>query len=290
MTRLFLFLCACSFSLSLSAQENYLYQWSVKDTVAVFGDKINVRSGPATDASVVTQLTAGEEVIVTEVTEQATTLNGVKLPWYKVQWNNGKSSGFIWGGLLSIMKPASTGDVHFVAGVLKSVRGKEQEDQPTYSFEIRAVRNGGVLSRVATSIKSEGSVHLLPAEQGARGLQGYATLMTLSIGYEACGYPWQEWYVLWNGSQLSALPLCESIAEGGIFSHTEKYVFPQGPDEFTPGHYGDANLLYFSIAHTERDERQDGSGWDENSWERARLMRWDGKQWIRPKNMGVPKQ
>jgi len=267
----------------LSAQQNYLFRWAPNDTVAVFGDKINVRSQAATDAAVVSQLMAGDEVIIAEVSTQTSTLNGVTLPWYKVQWNNKKSSGFVWGGLLSIMSPAVTGDTRFVAGVLKSVK-KTADDIPEYSFEIRAVRKGVVSSKVSTTISSEGSVYLRPIEQGARGLKGYTSLMILSIGYEACGYPWHEWYVLWNGSQLSALPVCQSVADGGVFSHTEYYVFQQGgPDESKPGHYGDENQVFFSIEHHEREDREDNSGWDENGWVRARLMRWDGKQWIRPK-------
>lgn len=287
-TRHILLLCAFFCLSALSAQQTYLFQWAPNDTVAIFGDKINVRSQPSTDAATVTQLMAGDEVQIMEVNEQTSTLNGLTLPWYKVQWNRGKSNGFIWGGLLSIMPPAATGDTRFVAGVLKAVK-KTPDDLPEYSFEIRAVRNGAVSGKVSTTVRSEGSVYLRPIEQGARGLKGYTSLMILSIGFEACGYPWHEWYVLWNGSQLSALPICQSVADGGVFSHTEKYVFPQGLDEYTPGHFGDETQVYFSIQHQEMEEREDGTGWDENGWTRARLMRWDGKQWIRPKNMGEPK-
>jgi len=265
----------------LSAQQPYLFQWNPNDTVAVFGDKINVRSQPSTAAAAVTQLVAGDKVIIEEVSAQSSTLNGVTLPWYKVHWNNKKSSGFVWGGLLSIMPAAVTGNTRFVAGVLKATR-QTPDDIPEYSFEIRAIRNGAVSDRVNTSIKSEGSVYLRPIEQGARGLKGYSTLMILSIGYEACGYPWHEWYVLWNDTKLSALPVCQSVSDGGVFSHTEQYVFPQGgPDESKPGHFGDESQVFFSVEHHEREDREDNSGWDENSWVRARLMRWDGKQWIK---------
>ena len=284
----FLF-CLCLAFSAATAQQNFLYQCTPGDTVSIFGDKINVRAQPSTESGTVTQLLAGDLVKILEVSDQTSTLNGVTLPWYKVQSLNTRSTGYVWGGLLSILPPAATGDVRFVAGVLKAVK-KTPEDFPLYSFEIRAIRNNAIASRVATSIQSEGSVYLHPVEQGARGLKGYSTLLILSIGYEACGYPWHEWYVLWNGSQLSAMPVCESIADGGVFSHTERYLFPQGPDEFTPGHYGAEDQVYFSIEHTEMEELENGSGWDENGWKRTRLMRWDGKQWIRPKNMNEPKE
>lgn len=268
---------------ALSAQQNFLFQWSPNDTAAIFGDKINVRSRPSTDAETVAQLTAGQEVVISEVSTETATLNGLTLPWYKIQWNNGKSNGFVWGGLLSIMPPAATGDTRFVAGVLKSVR-KTPDDLPEYSFEIRAVRKGEVSGKVTTTIQTEGSVYLRQIEHGARDLKGYSTLMILAIGYETCGNPLHEWYVLWNGSQLSALPVCKTESDGGDFYHAEYYVFPQeGPDESRPGHYGDESQVFFSVEQHEREDREDNTGWDENRSVRARLMRWDGKQWIKPK-------
>ncbi|MBK8427303.1 MAG: SH3 domain-containing protein [Lewinellaceae bacterium] len=267
----------------LSAQQTYLFQWNPNDTVAVFGDKINVRSQPSTDATAVTQLVAGDEVIIEEVSTQSSTLNGVTLPWYKVHWNNKKSSGFVWGGLLSIMSRAVSSDTRFVAGVLKSVK-KSANDIREYSFEIRAVRKGEVSGKVTTTIQTEGSVYLRQIEHGARDLKGYSTLMILAIGYETCGNPLHEWYVLWNGSQLSALPVCKTESDGGDFYHAEYYVFPQeGPDESRPGHYGDESQVFFSVEQHEREDREDNTGWDENRSVRARLMRWDGKQWIKPK-------
>ena len=286
MTHLFrhiLFLCFFFCLSALSAQQTYLFQWNPNDTVAVFGDKINVRSQPSTDATAVTQLVAGDEVIIEEVSTQSSTLNGVTLPWYKVHWNNKKSSGFVWGGLLSIMSRAVSSDTRFVAGVLKSVK-KSANDIREYSFEIRAVRKGVVSGKVTTTIQTEGSVYLRQIEHGARDLKGYSTLMILAIGYETCGNPLHEWYVLWNGSQLSALPVCKTESDGGDFYHAEYYVFPQeGPDESRPGHYGDESQVFFSVEQHEREDREDNTGWDENRSVRARLMRWDGKQWIKPK-------
>ena len=286
MTHLFrhiLFLCFFFCLSVLSAQQTYLFQWNPNDTVAVFGDKINVRSQPSTDATTVTQLVAGDEVIIEEVSTQSSTLNGVTLPWYKVHWNNKKSSGFVWGGLLSIMSRAVSSDTRFVAGVLKSVK-KSANDIREYSFEIRAVRKGVVSGKVTTTIQTEGSVYLRQIEHGARDLKGYSTLMILAIGYETCGNPLHEWYVLWNGSQLSALPVCKTESDGGDFYHAEYYVFPQeGPDESRPGHYGDESQVFFSVEQHEREDREDNTGWDENRSVRARLMRWDGKQWIKPK-------
>ena len=273
----------------LNAQASFNMDRPAGDTVSVFGDKINVRSQPSTDAAGVAQMAAGDLLKIVETSTQTTTMNGFTAPWYKVQSLNGKTTGFVWGGLVSIMPPTVIGDTRFVSGVTKLVSVPNADKLPVYTFEMRAIRNGAITSRTSTTIEGQGMAYFQPLELGARGLKGYSALMQLTLSGEACGIPWYDWYVLWNGNQLSSLPVCESIADADVFSHIESYVFPQGGDEFTPGHFGGEDQVYFSIAHQEKAEREDGSGWDENGWTRVRLMRWDGKQWIRPKNMGVPK-
>ncbi len=275
--------CTCP----VMAQDFSYHQWNPGDTAAIFGDKINMRAQPSTDAGTVTQLAAADQVSILEVSDKTATLNGLTLPWYKVQALGTRSTGYVWGGLLSIMPPTLSNGVQLVAGAVKSVPGTG--DNPAeYQFELRAVRNGAVVNKISTSIKSGGHAYFSSVEQGARGLKGYSLLLIMNMGYEACGYPWYEWYVLWDGSQLLALPVCESIADAGVFSHTESYMFPQGPDEYSPGHYGPEDQVYFAIEHHEMEELDTG-GWNENSWKRVRPMTRSGKQWIRPKKMDEPK-
>lgn len=263
--------------------------FEVNDTTYVFGDKINVRSKPALDATTLTQLVAGDEVIILEVLkEKNTTLNGLDLPWCKVRFQNNQT-GFVWAGLLSAMKKQALGEVRFVAGVVKATR-ENPDDIPDYALEIRAVKKGVILDKKAVNIRNEGSIHPRNLEPGARGLKGYRALLILSMGYEACGYPWNDWYVLWDGSKLQPLPVCSSVADAGAFSHVEEYLFPQGEHEDSPRHYFGEDKVYFSISHYEEEALEtDDGGWNENSWRRVRPMRWDGKNWIRPKEMGVPK-
>lgn len=285
----FAFFCTLFCLNHLVAQQNFQVPWTASDTVSVFGDKINVRSQPSTDGATVTQLVAGDLLRIVETATQTTSMNGLTLPWYKVQSLDRKINGFVWGGLLSLMPPTTIGDTRFVGGVTRMVAGTSSENLPGYTFEIRAIRAGAITAKAGTQIQGDGFVYFQPVEKGARGLKGYSALLQLTLSGEACGIPWYDWYVLWNGSQLSSLPVCQSISDADVFSHVETYLFPQGRDEYTPGHFGGDDQVYFSISHEEKEEREDGTGWDENGWTRARLMRWDGKQWIRPKNMGEPR-
>lgn len=283
--------CRLLFLILFSVTVHYLnaqvVRFSENDTTYIFGDKVNVRSESSTTAATVAQLVAGDEVIIMGETETKTTLNGVELPWYQIRFQNNQK-GYVWGGLLSVLRKSSLKDVRFVAGVTKAVKPKADE-AAQYSIEVRAIRNGTVLQKVTNTIKNEGSMYYRPLEVGARGLKGYKALLIVEMGYEACGYPWNEWYILWNGSQLHSLPLCESVADGGVFAHVERYEFPQGPDENTPGHIGKEDEIFFTIEFSATEELEDASGYNENSWKRSRKLRWDGKQWLKPVNMGIPK-
>lgn len=272
-----------------TAQTAQLSYVNLNDTVFVFGDKINIREKPASDAKAVTQLNIGEMLIVTEITETKTTLNNLEMPWYKVRFK-GQQTGYVWGGLISVTGLQKVGDVQFVAGIVKQTKAvKSEEDLPEYQIEMRAIKAGAVVHKVSMNIGGYGYFHAMETEIGARGLKGYNAILGVTLSYDACGYPWNDWYVLWDGKQLSSLPVCVSVSDAGVFSHRERYVFPQPLNEYETGHYGDESQLFFAIEHTEREEQEDGS-WDENAWERARLMKKVGDNWVKPKNMNEPKQ
>jgi hypothetical protein len=272
-----------------TAQTVQLFYVNPNDTVFVFGDKINIREKPASDAKSVTQLNIGEMLIVTEITETQTTLNNLKMPWYKVRFK-GQQTGYVWGGLISVTGLQKVGDVQFVTGIVKQNTVTQTDESLTdYQVEMRAIKGGAIVHKVNTKITGSGYFHPMETEIGARGLKGYKAILGVTLSFDACGYPWNDWQVLWDGKQLSSLPVCVSVADGGVFSHTERYVFPQPLNDYETGHFGDESLLFFAIEHNEREEQEDGS-WDENSWVRARLMKKVGDNWVKPKNMNEPKQ
>ncbi|HNE28228.1 MAG TPA: SH3 domain-containing protein, partial [Saprospiraceae bacterium] len=240
---------------TLSGQS--LFYFNAGDTTFVFGDKINVRNQPGTDAPVAFQLAAGDMVILLEEREERSTLNKLDQPWYKIKTPSGQT-GFIWGGLLSLWGAQQDGEVKFVAGVVQSDGAQpEQDGVPTLSVEVRAVRNGAVISKVSTKIQNQGTVRNRSIEFGARGLKGFRDLLCFDIGVDACGYPNDEWYILWDGIKLVPLPIITSIADGGVFYHSEDYLFPEGSpwdENGRSGHYGDPSLIFLSISHGETEE------------------------------------
>lgn len=219
------------------------------------------------------------------------TVNGLELPWYKVQYA-GQKTGYVWAGLLSACGCQTNGDVRFVAGVVRADAAESVPDTDwhIYTLEIRAVRDGAVLKKVSTTVRNTGSIEVASIEPGARGLQGYRALLCLGFGFGACTYPYDEWYVLWDGQRLVPLPVCRSVWDGGVFSNVERYIFPNdGPDEGSAGHHESPDRIYFSIEHEEREDGEDGQGWRENRWTRVRPMRRDGHRFLRPKQMDEPR-
>lgn len=282
----YLLFCSVLLAFRLPAQPNPLP--GNFDTY-IFASQSNVRAQPDTRAPVVARLDAGTPVTVLLVTETTSTINQMTLPWYYIRLEDNRT-GYIWGGLLSFGGVRQLGDVRFVLGLtaLGPVVSEEMEGTRHTGLEVRALRAGAVLDRCTVGLELTGghSLYAREIESGARGLKGFSALLVCTAGYEACGYPWYDWYLLWDGSRLSCLPPCESVADAGVFAHVESYVFPQGATPDEQGHFGAPGDIYFQIEHHEEDETE--QGWNKDNWTRARRMVRDGKAFRRPADMGVP--
>lgn len=252
----------------------------------VFGDKVNVRATPSPDGKVAGQLIGGEKITIVEASETTYTSGTITLPWYKVRF--GKSQmGYVWGGLISYLGEQQLNGVKFTMGVTNASPDKEMEDNQLYTFELRAYdAKGALLTKCSEQLSTSANSYVSPGElkQGALGLKGYTALLKTGIGFEACGYPQYSWYVLWTGSKFVPLPMCTSVSDGGVFYHTESYVFPEPFEEGDNGHYLGEDRVMFMVEHGETSYPGDdeSAGWNEDSYTRVRPVKWDGKQFIKP--------
>ena len=250
---------------NLDAQvQTYL---SIGDTTCVFGDKVNIRTQPGPDAPVAFQLTAGEPLIIVEKREEHYRISEVDMHWYHIKAFDGRQ-GFVWGGMLSLWGLKQDGDVCFAAGAIG----------PSV-YEVRAIRKGVIVDRTSNTVYAgEGDVHQGTIEPGARGLAGYRDLLIFGAGLEACGYPNYAWYILWNGQNLVSIPLCKYSADGGNY-YEESYLFPDDTQQ-----YDDPSRLYFQVDRGEEVTLDNDSGWTTETQTKARLMQWDGKKYMKPKD------
>lgn len=252
----------------------------------VFGDKVNVRATPASDGKVAGQLVGGEKITIIEATETTYTSGSITQPWYKVRFGKAQT-GYVWGGLISYLGEQQLNGVKFTMGVTAVTPDKEAEDNQVYTLEMRVYdAKGALLTKTSENLSTSANSYVSPGEfkPGALGLKGYTALLKTGIGFEACGYPQYSWYVLWNGSKLVPLPLCTSVSDGGVFYHTESYVFPEPYEEGGRSHFLGEDRIMFMVEHGETSYPGDdeSAGWDEDSYTRVRPVKWDGKKYIQP--------
>ncbi|TET24732.1 MAG: SH3 domain-containing protein, partial [Candidatus Cloacimonadota bacterium] len=74
-------------------------------TVNLFGNNVNVREAPSIDAKIVQTLPIGYPAEIISKSETMYTLNDYTTHWYNVsfEYEGEISTGYIWGGLLSIV-------------------------------------------------------------------------------------------------------------------------------------------------------------------------------------------
>lgn len=247
------------------------------DTVLVFGDRVNVRTAPSKDASVAAQLAAGEEVIVRDTTPTFMQSNGLNQRWLRVAFskNGARQEGYLWGGLLA-HGSVQIGAARLIYGAVSAQKKAGEEGLQQFLLEVRAVVGGTLRSAAAFKIDVSGGGYYIYAESSTKlGLAKYAGAVRVQAGYEACGYTNYELYALWDGAKLTALPALESIADGGVFYHGESYLFPA----MLP-YVEDPDAIYLKTEHLEAGEKDEN---ESNEWTKVRRVRWDGKQFVKPK-------
>ncbi|MBK8557222.1 MAG: SH3 domain-containing protein [Lewinellaceae bacterium] len=257
-----------------AAQENY--------TTLVFGDKINVREAPNTTSKVVAQLKAGDEVKIIETDTTTATFNGWTASWCKIAFaQNGRQlEGYAWSGLLSPI-PLYTPDVLFVYNVTRTKAEQVKRDGYEYEnlvneVEIRAVRNGNIISSVHTTMQFDGGYETQAFSYGAQGVPNCERLLKFTFFYPACGYTSYDFWCIWDGKQLLPLPLLSSFADAGAIHENESYIFPENenglPDQILYQYELDEGMI------------MDGTY---DYYKHIRPMLWNGKKFVKPE---IPKQ
>jgi Bacterial SH3 domain len=287
-TKMNRFLFAVFLFCSLTAQAQFDLFFA-GDTTYIFGDKVNVRSSSNATAPVVDQLVMGDEVIVlANSVDSFKSATGVNMPWCEVQYGNNKK-GFVWCGMLSMIGKRSLGDVKFVAGKISNTLSSTQEEghgDEHFMMEIRATKQGRLLSSDTATFHGAGefSMYDQPVE-GALGLKGYSGLLNMSFGYPACGYTFYQWSLLWDGTNLSSLPICQSMADGGAIYYYETYLFAKSAEQegySGPYQYVTDEEIFLSIESFMMEELEDGSGSDATTKTWVRRMVKEGNSWKRP--------
>jgi hypothetical protein len=245
-----------------------VFNHSKGDTVAIFGDKINIRTEANKDAKVTAQLFIGQKVIILEKTERSLTLGNRTDFWYLVSFgkNLKESKGFIWGGILAIGFEEINNDIfvyNFNAPDVDTLPG---------IIEVRVARDFKIL----TSQKWEAIIgtgdYVMNWSSNAKGMEIFSNIVYFSTQYDACGFPQHEFYGLWDGKKITTLPVIASMADGAFY-FTQSYKFPEDED-------GSPNriMLVEERGMPLEDENELGGDFVK----KVREVKWNGKVFILP--------
>lgn len=222
---LLLFFCIIISVSHLSARSSlYEYgEFKANSTTYLFGDNVNIRSAASTTARVADKLPIGTELKIVEKSGETLVLNGIMSNWYKVSYSNGKT-GYVWGGLLSIAY-GTNGRTLLLTGITKI--------GPGVKAECRMVK----ANKLITSLEfdphffdiQEGQVYgysVKSSVHDSRGLKKLEGILEINCMYEACGYPHGSIWIGFTENSLHYLVTDSSVSEAGLFSYSEKIVFP----------------------------------------------------------------
>ena len=243
----------------------------------VFGDKVNVRESPNKDGKELAQLLIGDVVTVLDTTPQYMTQNGRRDYWYKIKFS-GNKIGYLWGGLISYGGDTLLQkDIKFVYNFTEVKKRKDSENQDI-TIEVRAVKNGNMIAKTAFVIENinENNLTSSSIDVTGGGLNAIKSIISINIGYPACGYPHYDILMLWDGTQFTTLPKLESIGDAGAFGYSEKYIFP---NNFEEGSVED-KIIYEIHHYQVLDNGEEG---ESNEYKVRRILKRKGQQYVKPK-------
>jgi hypothetical protein len=237
MLRQLLFIFSCINFVTLYSQGNILYDFRSEYQTGyyhIFGDKVNIRSAADKNAEVLKQLTIGDSIKVTKITDEQLVMNGLEYPWIQVEWtaNKQKKTGFIWGALLSFYheKFSSESGINYAIYL-----GPLKYDPADAEFlgEARLCSNGAILD--SRSFKLHVSKSKTQAMQMGMYKNEYRNIpksyrnieyiLSVNLTVESCG-PSGIIYVLVNEGEILFAGSELGSFSGGDFSEGNEFVFP----------------------------------------------------------------
>ena len=103
------------------AKRDTLHLFQKDEISFILFDSINIRETPSLQGRIVTKLQIGTQVRVIGKSTNCLYLNGITIPWYKIEFGKNQV-GYIWGGKLSLAaeKSAKNTKTLFLFGVEKA--------------------------------------------------------------------------------------------------------------------------------------------------------------------------
>lgn len=187
---------------------------------------LNVREAPEIDAEVIDQLSFGQEVIITAMTDSSFSSNGRSYPFVEVlyQMDGQERNGFIWSGLLAAAYSYEGNSLY----LLKHIKGGDMED-PKARFVLYKREEGKTqeISRFEYEyLELEMLEFISLSVKEIEGFENVKNLIRIDISHLACCSSNDELYFLESDAKsLSQLPSISNVFCDGEYPRHE-YQFP----------------------------------------------------------------
>ena len=246
---------------------NSVFNHQKNEMVKVYVDQTKIRELPTLTSKVVDSVSHNKSLKIIEVTGAVTQLGERAANWLRVAYDN--KTGFIWSGNLAISQFSKHG-VDILFGI-PSTETKINPDNISYKGLVGGIKyfkNENLVSEknFDAGTTENLSAHTLTVEKAIRLKNIDYTINTMVSG-EACGIPTYEQTIFVTKDNLILLPKTESVADGGIFYHSESIELPSAENKLN-------NQFYYILEKGQTDDNEVTTG------EKIKnLYQWDGQDY-----------
>jgi len=212
-------------------KSSHNYYWRNEENAkAIIGvTNCYVRDSPSTKAILLDSLQIGKEITVLKSTDIDYTINGVTVSWVEIEYKNKLgtiSKGYLWKGFLALGYTKKKG-LTFLTTIDKfEIRKTDSLNLFSITAKVLNEKNAFLDHKTFQESLGESSYFQNNIIAGL-GLKNITDIYRISFDGEACGIPSLFYYFAWNGSKIIQLPGRIGAADGGIYFHTENFIFPK---------------------------------------------------------------
>lgn len=201
------------------AKRDTLHLFQKDEISYILFDSINTRETPSLQGKIVTKLPIGTQVTIKGKSTNCLYLNGITIPWYKIEFGKNQI-GYIWGGKLSLAaeKSAKNTKTLFLFGI-------EKAGINHLFYTVKAIQNNKEISSVTingfTGILKDHRFELL----SNKGLENVDDIINIHGYSEFCGDDSGQHVLFWGKEKLQYVELLKSGFDAPYF-YTESFVYP----------------------------------------------------------------
>jgi hypothetical protein len=258
-----------SFSQESSAH-NYYWNGGENYEAMIAANNCYVRENPSFTAILLDSLQVGKEIKVIKSTTNDLKIKGINVSWVEIEYKNKVgilSKGFLWKGFLAVGFTKKEKNTYLTS--IDKIETKTENEIPYFSISVKIMdTNNLVLDQKTIQKNITESAYFEGKAIGDLGLKNLQDIYRISFNGEACAIPSLFYYFGWNGNKLILLPEKYTVGDGGVFYHTENFIFPKEKG-------GKPDLI---IKQIEEATSTDENGEVFNVTEHTEIYTWDGEK------------